>query len=85
VTVSGTVDPAFEPVARAFDDVVVGQTGTGAGLAVWHRGRWVVDLWGGFADAAHTRPWRADTLVMTYSVCKPFAAMTALVLADRLT
>jgi CubicO group peptidase (beta-lactamase class C family) len=83
VTVSGTVDPRFEPVATAFGDVIAGQTGTGAGLAVWHGGRWVVDLWGGFTDAAHTRPWRADTLVMTYSVCKPFAAATALVLADR--
>ncbi len=83
MTVGGTVDPRFEPVARAFAEVVAGQTGTGAALAVWHDGRWVVDLWGGYTDAAHTRPWRPDTLVMTYSVCKPFAAATALVLADR--
>ena len=83
MTVLGTVDPGFEPVRAAFDDVVTGQSGTGAGLAVWHGGRWVVDLWGGYADAARSRPWAADTLVMTYSVCKPFAAMAALLLADR--
>ena len=83
MTVQGTVDPPFESVRAVFDDVVAGQSGTGAGLAVWHDGRWVVDLWGGFADAARSRPWEADTVVMTYSVCKPFAAMCALVLADR--
>jgi CubicO group peptidase (beta-lactamase class C family) len=70
-------------VKAAFADVVREGTGTGASLAVWHGGSWVVDLWGGYADAARTMPWRADTIVMPYSVTKPFAAMGALVLADR--
>jgi CubicO group peptidase (beta-lactamase class C family) len=79
----GTVTPRFEPVADAFADVVASQAGTGAALAVWQDGSWVVDLWGGHADALHTRPWRADTIVMVYSTGKPFAAMAALLLADR--
>jgi CubicO group peptidase (beta-lactamase class C family) len=35
----------------------------------------VVDLWGGWADAARKRPWTPDTLVTTFSVCKPIAAL----------
>ena len=38
---------------------------------------------GGYADAARTRPWCEDTLVMPYSVTKPFAAVCVLLLADR--
>ena len=83
VPVGGSVDARFESVREAFVEVVGGQPGTGAALAVWHDGRWVVDLHGGWADAGHARPWAPDTLVMPYSVTKPFAAVTVLVLADR--
>jgi CubicO group peptidase (beta-lactamase class C family) len=83
MAIEGSVDPGFEPVAVTFADVVAGQSGPGASLAVWHRGSWVVDLWGGDADATGTRPWQADTIAMVYSVTKPFAAICALILADR--
>lgn len=83
MTVAGTATPGFGAVEEAFAEVVAGQSGTGAALAVWHAGGWVVDLWGGYADVAHTRPWGRDSIVMPYSVTKPFAAMCALVLADR--
>jgi CubicO group peptidase (beta-lactamase class C family) len=51
---------------------------TGAGLAVHRDGHFVVDLVGGWADSARTLPWTRDTLVHTYSVSKPFAALAAL-------
>jgi CubicO group peptidase (beta-lactamase class C family) len=79
----GTVDPRFAPVQTAFAEILAGGAGTGASLAVWHEGAWVVDLWGGYADAARTRPWTRDTLVMPYSVTKPFAAACVLRLVDR--
>ncbi|CAN5679994.1 serine hydrolase domain-containing protein [soil metagenome] len=82
----GTTDEQFAPARDAFARVLAEQEaagGTGAAVAVWHAGSWVVDLWGGWADAARTRPWAEDTLVMPYSVTKPFAAVCALVLADR--
>ena len=81
--VHGSVAPRFAGVRDVLADVLAGQPGTGASFAVWHDGDWVVDLWGGYADAAHTRPWRQDTLVMPYSVTKPFAALCVLTLADR--
>ena len=52
-------------------------------MAAWHEGRWVAHLYGGHVDAAHTRPWRADSIVMPYSVTKPFAAVCLLTLVDR--
>jgi CubicO group peptidase (beta-lactamase class C family) len=79
----GLVAPGFEPVRAAFAEVVAAQPGTGAAVAAWSEGRWVVDLWGGWADARRTVPWARDTIVMPYSVTKPFAALTALVLVDR--
>jgi CubicO group peptidase (beta-lactamase class C family) len=81
--VVGSVEPGFEPVREAFRDVLARQDGTGAAVAIWHDGRWVADLWGGWADADRTRPWQRDSIVMPYSVTKAFTAMAALVLIDR--
>ncbi|AQA00838.1 serine hydrolase [Sphingopyxis sp. QXT-31] len=46
-------------------------------------GETVVDLWGGHADEAKTRPWQADTIVNVYSTTKTMTALTALLVADR--
>lgn len=81
--VGGSVDGAFSAAREVFADVLAAQPGTGASFAVWHEGAWVVDLWGGYTDAGRTRPWRPDTLVMPYSVTKPFTALCVLTLVDR--
>jgi CubicO group peptidase (beta-lactamase class C family) len=73
----------FAPVGDVFAAVVAEQRGTGAAMAAWHDGRWVVDLWGGPADPAGVRRWQADSIVQPYSVSKPFVAVCALLLADR--
>jgi CubicO group peptidase (beta-lactamase class C family) len=83
VAVTGTTDSRFAPVREALADVVENAAGTGAAVAAWHDGAWVVDLWGGWADAARTRPWERDAIVQPYSVSKPFAAVCALMLVDR--
>jgi CubicO group peptidase (beta-lactamase class C family) len=81
--VDGLTEPGFEPVREALEHVLDHQAGTGAAVAAWHDGRWVVDLWGGAADAARTRAWQPDSIAMPYSVTKPFAAVCALVLVQR--
>jgi CubicO group peptidase (beta-lactamase class C family) len=83
VSVSGQVAAGFEPVREAFGAVLAAQEGTGAAVAVWHAGDWVVDLWGGRASVAGDRTWQRDSLVQPYSVGKPFAAVCALLLAAR--
>ena len=80
---TGKMDPRFAPVRDALTEVLGNQTGTGAAVAAWYDGAWVVDLWGGWADAARTRPWQEDSIVQPYSVCKPFAALCVLQLVER--
>ncbi len=79
----GSVAPGFEPVRDAFATVLGEQRGTGAAVAAWHDGRWIVDLWGGTATAGGSRLWLQDSIVQPYSVSKPFAAMSLLLLIDR--
>jgi CubicO group peptidase (beta-lactamase class C family) len=50
----------------------------GAACAVLVDGQVVVDIWGGWADDAHTRAWTADTIVNAYSVGKPLVALEVL-------
>src|SRR5918994_1341534 len=83
VPVHGTTAPGFERVREAFARVLERQRGAGASFTAWHDGHWVTDVWGGYAYGAGTRPWAEDTLVMPYSVTKPFAAVCALMLVDR--
>ncbi len=55
----------------------------GASFAAFHRGRCVVDLWGGFKDKARTQPWTHDTLANVWSTTKGVTAMAVALLVDR--
>jgi CubicO group peptidase (beta-lactamase class C family) len=79
----GRVAPGFEPVRDVFVEQLDRGVESGAGLAVVHEGRTVVDLVGGWRDAARELPWTPRTLVSTYSVSKPFGALCLLLLVDR--
>ena len=84
--VSGSVKPGFEPVRDAFEynfrrDGADAELG--AALAVYVGGDCVVDLWGGAADAAGTKPWARDTLVNVWSASKGVVAIAAAMLVDR--
>ncbi|MEV4136389.1 serine hydrolase domain-containing protein [Dactylosporangium sp. NPDC049742] len=76
--VRGTVAPGFEPVRSAFEDLFSSGAETGASVAAHVDGALVVDLWGGWADAARTRPWEPGTLSTVFSAGKPVAAMAVL-------
>src|SRR6516165_6618112 len=55
----------------------------GASAAVYLDGEPVVDIWGGYADAARTIPWERDTITNVFSTTKTMVALSALILADR--
>jgi CubicO group peptidase (beta-lactamase class C family) len=76
--VQGFCDPAFASVRDAFRDNFAERGEVGAACHVMVDGRVVVDLVGGWADEARTRPWRSDTMVNYYSVGKGLAALVAL-------
>src|SRR5271165_4775643 len=82
-TVGGFAQERFAAVRDAFAANLASGADVGACFAATVDGETVVDLWGGFADEAGTRPWERDTLVNVYSTTKTMTALTALMLADR--
>ena len=81
--VHGHCDERFAAVRTAFEENFRDRAELGAAVSVSVGGETVVDLWGGWADAARTRPWERDTLVNVWSTTKGPTALCAHVLADR--
>ncbi|MFF5499225.1 serine hydrolase domain-containing protein [Streptomyces aquilus] len=81
--VQGRCDERFAAVRTAFEENFRDRGELGAAVAVTVDGRTVVDLWGGWADPARTRPWQRDTLVNVWSTSKGPTALCAHILADR--
>jgi CubicO group peptidase (beta-lactamase class C family) len=42
----------------------------GAAVSIWQNGKPIVDLYDGFCDARHEKPWEANTLVLIWSATK---------------
>ena len=83
MAVDGIVDPAFARVRDAFESCFADGLEQGASVAVFVDGRKVVDLWGGHADAARTKPWQASTLVNIWSATKGITALAVAMLVER--
>ena len=83
IEVHGRCDPRFAVVRSAFEANLKSGADVGASFAATVDGELVVDLWGGFKDAAGTQPWEEDTIVNVYSTTKTMCALTALLCADR--
>lgn len=80
--ISGSYDPAFSAVAEAFAENFAERGEVGAGVAIIVDGELVVDLVGGWANAARTRSWRHDTIVDFYSAGKAVVSLLALQAVD---
>lgn len=81
--VGGFADEKFAAVREKFERNLQDGTDIGASFCVTKNGETIIDLWGGWADDAHTRPWEKDTIVNVYSTTKTMTALTALWLADQ--
>lgn len=53
-----------------FEDNFTRRGDLGAAVSVWHEGKPLVNLHGGFCDAGRERPWNSDTLVLVWSATK---------------
>jgi len=80
---AGEVDPRFSRVREVFEEQLAAPGELGAAVCVTVDGRPVADLWGGFADAARTRPWERDSVVNVFSTTKGLLAICAHRLADE--
>ncbi|BBY04858.1 serine hydrolase domain-containing protein [Mycobacterium noviomagense] len=83
VDIRGTCAPRFERVRDAFEQNFAQRNEVGAAIAVWVDGDLVVNLWGGSADAAGTRPWHEDTLATVLSGTKGLTSTCVHQLAER--
>jgi CubicO group peptidase (beta-lactamase class C family) len=79
--VDGSLQPDFVTVADELRRQLRRTPGGGA-VCVYHRGRCVVDLWGGSRDATG-RPWQRDTMAPSFSTTKGVASTLLHVLRDR--
>ncbi len=83
VEVKGFCEDQFSEVKDVFRENFDKRHEVGASFAATLNGELVVDIWGGYKDAAQTQPWEKDTLVCVYSTTKVMAALCLHILIDR--
>ena len=81
--VQGHLRHGFESVRDVLAASLANGGDIGCSAAVFIEGEPVVDIWGGFYDAARTRAWQHNTIVNTFSATKTMTALAAMVLVDR--
>jgi CubicO group peptidase (beta-lactamase class C family) len=81
--VQGQIDPGFEPLRDLLEAQFANGEHIGAGVCVYHRGRKVVDVWGGLANEDTRSAWNADTMAVSFSTTKGLTATCLHILADR--
>ncbi|OHE96946.1 beta-lactamase [Colletotrichum orchidophilum] len=79
----GSYDPKFQGVRDKFRDLLESGVELGASLTVTLDGEDVVNLWGGYADPARSRPWNEDTIVNVFSTTKTICALAVLLLINE--
>ncbi len=81
--IDGFCDPKFQAVRDAFVENFRSREELGASVCLTLGGKTVVDLWGGFADEARTRPWHRNTISIVFSCTKGATALCAHILKSR--
>ncbi|XP_052220680.1 beta-lactamase domain-containing protein 2-like [Dreissena polymorpha] len=71
----GSWEPEFQDVVDVFRKNVESGKEKGGAFAVYYKGRPVIDVWGGYADAESYRPWTENTTTMAFSCTKGVAAI----------
>lgn len=82
-TVQGHCDPKFEAVKTLLQANLTNGEELGASITLNIDGTNVVDIYGGFKDAAKTQPWEEDTIVNVYSSTKTLISLAVFVLIER--
>jgi CubicO group peptidase (beta-lactamase class C family) len=81
--IHGHCDDSFDKVRAALADNIASGEEVGACIAIDIDGESVVDIWGGFTDAARTTAWTRDTIVNVWSSTKTVTSLAALMVIDR--
>ena len=78
----GNVHPDYADVAAALIRQIPQDRPAGSAVCVYHRGRSVVDIWGGIRNAAGDR-WCADTTAPSFSTTKGVVSTLVHILVDQ--
>jgi CubicO group peptidase (beta-lactamase class C family) len=78
----GWISVGFEPIGEIFSALLQCDEGSGAALAIYWKGRPVVDVWGGSADPGACKPWDERTLGIAFSCGKGLLAICAYTLVE---
>jgi len=81
--IKGFCDEQFTSVKEAFKLNFAEGLEVGASFAATLNGKFIINIWGGHADAAQTLPWEENTIVNVYSTTKVMTAICTLMLVDR--
>ena len=81
--VHGDCDERLAAVREVFVENFRERGDIGAAVAVTIDGEPLVDLWGGYLDAARTRPWQRDSIVNVWSLGKAMTALCTLRLVEQ--
>ena len=79
----GFVADGWSEVANAFAHNIDNREDIGAGVSVFHKGKCVVDIAGGFFDKEATKPYTLDTLQLVFSTTKGVVATAVAMCVER--
>ena len=83
IEIRGYCEERFEPVKKVLAQNIESGSDIGASFAATIDGKFVIDIWGGYSDAAQTREWERDTIVNVFSTTKVMSVLCVLMLIDR--
>lgn len=87
MTVNGFWRPEWSPVVDAFAANFADSGEDGAGVAIYHRGELVINIWAGERDnrlaGVSNQPWEENTLVNIFSAGKGLVALCVLQLVAQ--
>jgi len=83
VSFDGFVADGWSEVANAFAHNIDNREDIGAGVSVFHKGKCVVDIAGGFFDKEATKPYTLDTLQLVFSSTKGVVATAVAICVER--
>ena len=79
----GFVADGWSDVADALAKNIDNRDDVGAGVSVFHKGKCVVDIAGGFFDREATKPYTLDTLQLVFSSTKGVVATAVAICVER--
>jgi len=83
VIINGFCNDRFKAVKEVFAKNFEDGLDVGASFAATIDGKYVIDIWAGYTDAAKTRLWERDTIINVYSTTKIMTVLCTLMCVDR--